>query len=175
MDYYLSRGFSQTGMRTWDEDEIPESAWPMKPIALRVRNPQGKIQDSLRSTEPIFVEIEYQLLAPVKGLRVGIYLLSTRGETIFTSFDTDEPGRYDKFATREAGHYISRCQIPGDLLNEGRFVIGINASSFRIKRYFQDEQALTFNVDAAGAPGMQWLEPRVGPVRPRLEWKIEVV
>ncbi len=174
VDYYLSRGYSQTGMRTWDDDEIPETAWPMKPIALRVRNPQGKVQDSLRSTEPIFVEVEYQLLAPVKGLRVGIYLMSTRGETIFTSFDTDEPGLYDQYATREMGHYVSRCQIPGDLLNEGRFVIGVNASSFRIKRYFQDEQALTFNVDPSGAPGMQWPEPRLGPVRPRLEWKIEV-
>jgi len=61
------------------------------------------------------------------------------------------------------------------MLNEGRFVIGVNASSFRIKRYFQDEQALTFNVDGVGAPGMQWPEARLGLVRPRLEWKIEAV
>jgi lipopolysaccharide transport system ATP-binding protein len=27
-------------------------------------------------------------------------------------------------------------------------------------------------VDAAGAPGTQWLEPRMGPIRPRLEWQI---
>lgn len=175
VDYYLSRGFSQAGIRTWEEDEIPESAWPFKPIALRVRNPQGQVQDSLRSTEPVTVEVEYQLIAPVTGLRVGIYLMSTRGEAIFSSFDTDEPGLYDRYATREVGHYFSRCQIPGDLLNEGRFIIGINASSFRIKRYFQDEQALTFTMDAAGAPGMQWPEPRMGPVRPRLVWKIEAV
>jgi lipopolysaccharide transport system ATP-binding protein len=64
--------------------------------------------------------------------------------------------------------------LPADLLNEGRYVIGINASTFRIKRYFQDEQALTFTVDAAGAPGMHWVEPRLGPVRPRLDWSIEV-
>jgi len=36
-----------------------------------------------------------------------------------------------------------------------------------------DEQALTFNVDTSGAPGMQWAEPRPGVLRPRLEWKIE--
>jgi lipopolysaccharide transport system ATP-binding protein len=28
-------------------------------------------------------------------------------------------------------------------------------------------------VDISGAPGTQWPEPRVGPIRPRLEWKIE--
>ena len=62
---------------------------------------------------------------------------------------------------RPAGHYVSRCAVPADLLNEGRYVVGVNASSYRIRRYFQDEQALTFNVDAAGAPGMQWLELRL--------------
>ncbi|MCU0489844.1 MAG: hypothetical protein MUE67_12960 [Anaerolineales bacterium] len=49
----------------------------------------------------------------------------------------------------------------------------MNASTFRIRRYFQDEQALSFNVDGAGAPGMQWPEVRQGPVRPRLAWEID--
>ena len=40
-------------------------------------------------------------------------------------------------------------------------------------RYFQDEQALTFTVDASGAPGTQWSEARLGLIRPRLEWRIE--
>ena len=69
--------------------------------------------------------------------------------------------------------YISKCRLPADLLNEGRYIVGINASAYRVKRYFQDEQALTFTVDATGAPGMQWPEPRLGPIRPRLEWQIQ--
>jgi pyruvate carboxylase len=36
-----------------------------------------------------------------------------------------------------------------------------------------DEQALIFTVDPAGAAGMQWQEPRLGVVRPRLDWQIE--
>jgi lipopolysaccharide transport system ATP-binding protein len=175
VDFYLSRGFSQAGLRTWENEDIPVSAAPFRPVALRVINSDGKVIDTMRSTEPVTVEIEYQLSAPVNGLRVGIYLMSTRGEYIFTSFDTDEPAQYDRYAIRKAGHYVSRCLIPGDMLNEGRYVIGMNASSFRIRRYFQDEQALTFNVDPSGAPGMQWPEPRLGPIRPRLEWKIEAV
>jgi lipopolysaccharide transport system ATP-binding protein len=101
--------------------------------------------------------------------------MSTRGEYIFTSFDTDDPDVYERMAVRQPGHYVSRCTLPADLLNEGRFVIGVNASSYRIKRYFQDEQALTFTVDPAGAPGTQWPEPRVGAVRPRLDWQIEAI
>jgi lipopolysaccharide transport system ATP-binding protein len=173
VDYYLSSGFSQLGERTWSADEIPSASAPFRPIALRVKNRQGKISDTLRSTEPISIEIEYSLSNAVTGLRVGVYLLSTRGELVFTSFDTDASELYEEFATRAAGLYVSRCTIPADLLNEGRFVVGMNASSFKVKRYFQEEQALTFTVDAAGAPGMQWPEPRLGPIRPRIHWKIE--
>jgi len=175
VDYYLSRGFSQEGQHTWLADEIPADAAPFCPRVIRVRSGQGKVSDSVRSVEPITIEVEYTLESAITGLRVGVYLMSSRGEYIFTSFDTDEPGLYDRFSIRKAGHYTSRCTIPPDYLNEGRFVIGVNASSFRVRRYFQDEQALSFTVDPAGAPGMQWPELRLGPSRPRLNWKIEVV
>ncbi len=174
VDYYLSHGFSQEGFRTWTPDEIPADAAPFAPTEIRVLNTQGVISDTFRSTEPVVVEFEYTLQAPITGLRVGIYLLSTRGEFIFTSFDVDEPEKYEHFRTREAGTYISRCAIPSDFLNEGRFVLGVNASTFKIKRYFHDEQSLVFNVDGTGAPGTQWPEPRAGLIRPRLSWTVEV-
>ena len=59
------------------------------------------------------------------------------------------------------------------MLNEGRFVIGVNASMFKIRTFFHDEQALVFNVNGTGAPGTQWPEPRAGMIRPRLDWEIE--
>jgi lipopolysaccharide transport system ATP-binding protein len=173
VDYYLSSGFSQMGERTWNTDEVPAAAAPFIPLGLRVKNAAGKISDNLRYTESFGIEFEYELKRSVTGLRVGIYILSTRGELVFTSFDTDEAELYEKHPARSAGHYVSRCVIPAGLLNEGRFVVGVNASAFRVKRYFQDEQALTFTVDAAGAPGMQWPEPRLGPIRPRIQWVIE--
>jgi lipopolysaccharide transport system ATP-binding protein len=173
VDYYLSQGFSQQGERTWDADEVPADAVPFRPIAMRVKDTTGRISDSLRSVEPMTVEIEYQLSSLVTGLRVGIYLMSTRGEYVFTSFDTDEPEKFTSYTSRPAGRYISRCTIPADTLNEGRYSLGMNAGSYKIRRYFQDEQALAFNIDAAGAPGTHWPEARLGLVRPRLDWKIE--
>jgi lipopolysaccharide transport system ATP-binding protein len=175
VDYYLSKGFSQEGQRTWNDDDIPAGAEPFRPVAMRTLDPKGKVVDTVRSVEPFTLEIEYDLAKQVTGLRVGIYLMSMRGEFILTSFDTDEPEKYESMRVRPAGHYCSRCTIPADFLNEGRYVVGMNANSFRVKRFFQDEQALTFSVDAAGAPGTQWPEPRQGAVRPRLNWQIETV
>ena len=175
VSYYLTSGFSQEGQKYWSEDEIPRDAAPFHPIAVRIHNPEGEISETVRSTEENFIEIEYTLAQAIAGLRVGVYLHTTHGEVVFTSFDTDEPEKFEQHATRQAGHYISRCRIPQDILNEGRYILGINASSYRIKRYFQDEQALTFSVDSTGAPGKHWPEPRLGSVRPRLGWTIETV
>jgi len=173
VDFYLSSGQMQAGERVWDADEIPAASQPFRPINLKIKNRSGKVVDTVRSTEPLTVEFEYQLDAPVTGLRIGFYLSTMRGEYVLTSFDTDAPDLFEKFDSRKAGRYISRAEIPADIFNEGRYSIGVNASSFGVRRYFMDENAIAFNVDISGAPGTQWPEPRVGPVRLRLEWKIE--
>jgi lipopolysaccharide transport system ATP-binding protein len=128
--------------------------------------------ETARSTEPLTIEFTYRLDSPITGLRVGLYLQTARGEVVFTTFDTDEASKFETHRIRQNGRYVSRCEIPADFLNEGRYVLGVNASSYRVRRYFQEEQALTFSVDATGAPGSHWPEPRQGPVRPRLNWKI---
>jgi len=173
VDYYLSGGNAQAGERIWDVDEVPPDATPFRPISLRLLDKAGKIVDTVRSTEAFKIEMEYALSAPLTGLRIGIYLSTARGEYVLTSFDTDDQKHFEKHGSRPAGHYVSGCMLPPDFLNGGRYTLGVNASSYRVRRYFMDEQALTFNVDTSGAPGMQWAEPRPGILRPRLEWKIE--
>jgi lipopolysaccharide transport system ATP-binding protein len=173
VDTYMAAGFSQIGERSWDADEVPAESAPFRPLAIRICDASGRVVDTVRSTDPFTIAIEYQLDAPITGLRVGIYLMTMRGEYVFTSFDTDDPGQYERFGTRPPGRYVSECTLPADFLNEGRYVLGLNASAFRVKRFFQDEHALAFTVDAAGAPGMHWPEARPGPVRPDLNWRIE--
>jgi lipopolysaccharide transport system ATP-binding protein len=172
VDRYLSSSHTNVGERVWEADEVPASSAPFHPIALRVKNKDGKVVDSLRSIEPFTIEMEYSLDAAVPALRIGFYLNTTRGEAVFTSFDTDDAARYEKQTRRAAGHYFSRCTIPADMLNGGRYSLGVNASSYQIRRFFGDDQALDFNVDGTGAPGMQWIESRPGPIRPRLQWEI---
>jgi lipopolysaccharide transport system ATP-binding protein len=173
VDYYLSAGHDSSGERVWGEDEIPASAAPFRPVALRLRDSRDKVVDSIRSTEAFTIEMEYHLDAPVTGLRIGFYLNTTRAESVFTSFDTDDPEMFEKYTNRPEGRYVSRCIVPADMLNFGRYSLGVNASAFQIRRFFQDEDALNFNVDSTGAPGMHWPEQREGVVRPRLEWNIE--
>ena len=173
VDYYLSQGYSQEGEHEWKDDEFDKNPAPFHPIRIKILSKSGHVSDTVRSTEPFSIELEYVLDEEITGLRVGFYIISTRGEFILTSFDVDDPEKYEKYSSRKPGRYISRCMIPADFLNEGRFVVGVNASIFKIRTYFHDEQALVFNVNGTGAPGTQWPEPRTGLIRPRLDWEIE--
>jgi len=175
VDYYMTSGLAQTGERRWTLDEVPAAAAPFRPLALRVSDERGRVAERVACTEPFSLEFEYELAQEITGLRVGLYLSTGRGEPLLTSFDTDDPQAFVRHTARPAGRYISRCRIPAGLLNEGLFVAGVNASSFRIRSYFTDEHALSFSVDGTGAPGSHWPEPRGGPIRPALAWEITEV
>ncbi len=136
VDYYLASGQAESGERVWDAEDVPAASAPFRPIRLRLKDRTGKVVDTVRSTEPITVEWEYQLDAPVTGLRVGMYLNTMRGEFVFTAFDTDDAKQYEQFGARQAGRYVSCCHIPADFFNEGRYSLGVNASSFGVRRYF---------------------------------------
>ncbi len=173
VDFYMTSGLAQTGERGWLPEEIPASAAPFRPLSLRVKDERGRTAERVACTEPFTIEFEYELAQDITGLRIGLYLSTSRGEPVLTSFDTDDPQAFERHTARAAGRYVSRCRVPARLLNEGLFVAGVNASSFRIRSYFTDEHALSFSVDGTGAPGSQWPETRGGPVRPALAWEIE--
>ena len=175
VDFYMTSEMAQSGERRWEPGDDYQANNPFHPLAIRVLDSQGRVADRVLSSEDFSVEFEYELQEELTGLRVGMYLATSRGEQVFTSFDTDNPETYERLTDRHKGHYISKCRIPRDLLNGGVFVLGVNASSFRIRSYFTDEHALTFTVDPTGAPGSQWAEPRRGPVRPALNWEITEV
>ena len=94
VDFYLASGQAESGERVWDADDVPAASAPFRPIRLRLKDRSGKVVDTVRSTEPVTVEWEYQLDAPVTGLRVGMYLSTMRGEYVFTAFDTDDAKQY---------------------------------------------------------------------------------
>ncbi|MFV1858017.1 MAG: ABC transporter ATP-binding protein [Anaerolineales bacterium] len=173
IDHYLIAGMEQVGERVWTGDQgAGPSVPPFTPIGLRVIGPSGEVTAQVSTAEEFAVEFEYALEESITGLRVGLYLSTSKGEPVFTTFDTDDPDVFRTWESRPAGSYISRCRIPANYLNEGRFVLGANASSFGVRSYFTDEFSLSFAADGTGAPGSQWPEPRQGPVRPALEWEI---
>jgi len=172
VDTYMTAGDVTSGERRWTAEDGTRADNPFRPIALRVLDGRGRVAERVASTDPFTIEFEYELRNELTGLRVGLYLATSRGEPVFTSFDTDASQQFEAWSARPAGRYLSRCQVPGNWLNGGTFVLGVNASAFRIRSFFTEERALTLTVDPTGAPGSHWSEPRSGPLRPALTWDI---
>jgi lipopolysaccharide transport system ATP-binding protein len=172
VDFYMTSRLLHGGERAWTPSELSQTAGPFRPVVLRLRDGADRTVDRVTWAEPFTVEFEYELAQEITGLRVGLYLYTSRGEQVLTSFDTDLAEAFEARLSRPAGRYRSECRFPPGWLNEGTFVLGVNASSFRIRSYFTDESALMFSVDGVGSPGSQWQEPRGGPLRPALEWRI---
>jgi lipopolysaccharide transport system ATP-binding protein len=76
------------------------------------------------------------------------------------------------------GEYEVECSIPGNLLNEGAYFIGLAISSYEpgLTIHFFEENAITFNVKdpmdgTVGRHGYANVMP--GVVRPKLDWLIQ--
>ena len=171
IDIYLNSGADNDVEHTWS-GQLVERSRPFVPSRLRVVDHTGGPTQQVSGSEPFWIEFEYRLEEAITGLRVGVYLYSAQGEPILTSFDTDDLGVFRELESRKEGRYVSRCRIPAQLLNEGRFIVGVNASSFGVRSYFTDENALAFTIDGTGAVGNQWPEARRGPLRPAFKWEI---
>lgn len=169
---YLSETAQKGGRKTWPDEKSLEKNRIFQPLSLMIRNASGKVTDTLSSTEPFWIEIEYGLSDSVRDLRVGITISTGDGSLLFGAFDADNPAQY--IEKRSPGRYISRCCIQGNWLNAGRFILGINAGIFHTGRLFQEEHVLTFDMIKTGGAGSQWGEtPGREPLRPLLDWRVE--
>ena len=81
---------------------------------------------------------------------------------------TDDPW-YGK--PQPVGLYRSTCTIPGNFLNDGRYVISAIVGQVPTRLLILEESVLTFNVHDTGAMREEYFGSWAGPViRPRLPW-----
>jgi lipopolysaccharide transport system ATP-binding protein len=117
-------------------------------------------------------------------IRMGFRVLSQLSTPVIPNFHFFLPGGIcafvsspDSVAVLNVGDYEASCQIPGGLLNEGTYFVGLALSSFNLSAvvHFFESSALRFNVRelielSVNRHGYGNVVP--GVVRPRLPWSI---
>ncbi|MBK7781919.1 MAG: ABC transporter ATP-binding protein [Ardenticatenia bacterium] len=145
-------------------------------LEASVRDPHGRPTADIDIRSAFTVTMHYTInqavsIAPFPQIQV----YDTQGACVFVSFATSTPSfRVD------AGDYVATCHIPGNLLNNGTYYIGI-ALTFRhlgIHTSFIERDALAVNMidpihetideDRMGYGGIM-----IGMLRPKLDWTIE--
>jgi lipopolysaccharide transport system ATP-binding protein len=171
VETYLKDKTAGNGEYTWNyPDESFDNLGPFVPLSLRILDHQSQATDRLFSKYPFQVEFRYRLTRKTSNLYVGLSLRTIHGEQVCISYDQDKPDSQDY--VREPGVYITRCTIPGNLLNDGNFVLGVLAGIKRVQIFYRDFELIQFSVDIAGGVGAHLA--RWGVVRPYFEWSTSV-
>jgi lipopolysaccharide transport system ATP-binding protein len=144
--------------------------------AARIVGTDGSPTVNVQINEPFFIEIEYELLE--NGMRVypNIHIKDAFGQYVFVT--SDSVCDNDSSKKSKAQRYISRCKLPGNLLNAGTFYVGIALTSVYplIVHFFeQDLLFITIHdpIDGILTRADGYSGPIPGPIRPILEWELE--
>jgi lipopolysaccharide transport system ATP-binding protein len=134
------------------------------------------LDDQLRTSSVVdrqrntYVEVEYQVNLRINNARLAVRLLASDGTVVFTS--TDSPSWERCGGVREPGRYISRCEIPGELLNDGSYGITVAADVPGVAVLFNEESVLTFRVENTDGRRSPVLEQWPGVICPALRWEV---
>ncbi|NJM75681.1 MAG: ABC transporter ATP-binding protein [Acaryochloridaceae cyanobacterium RU_4_10] len=165
---YLAKSISIDRVITWEINDAPKTS-EMILREIRILDDQRRVSSTLSTADSIIVEIEYDLLIPIRGLRIVIGLLTQDGVTVFSSSDLfNAPD-----SARLAGKHISRCTIPGNLLNIGSYILSLYVDIPKIKILFNTQEYLSFTIsELANNPmGIGAGTPK-GIINPQLNWEI---
>ena len=165
---YLSEDNLSEAAIVWDADTAPQSA-EIRFAKGYVLNDSGEFASQVDHRSEFFIVVEYEVLKPIRNLRVGFFLQTIDGTPICGSNDPDAWSTI----VRDPGYYVSSCKFPGYTLNAGAYIV-----SFGSDRPPSDEPLVTtpvclsFNVEVMEGHG-SFNRVLPGVIRPRLNWNIQ--
>ena len=114
----------------------------LRSIALRKTNNDLSTQFEL--TEPIVIEVTYEVLQPVSGAHLSLAVKNANSDIVFRTWDIDEsPATSHKM---ELGTFVARVQIPANLLNIGQYSLYLASALTRQMTLRKLEDVLSFEV-----------------------------
>jgi lipopolysaccharide transport system ATP-binding protein len=176
---YFSRGrlspytaeFSQNGKKVGDEFATL--------LAAQIESQQGEPTAEVDIRAPFKVKMRYQLhKATPNAPFPNFHFFDTRGEYVFVSSGS----QYANTTGAEAGIYVAECTVPGYLLNNGTYFIGLALTfvhqGIHVSFFERDALAVSIRdpIDETLDEMRNGYSGTVpGPVRPQLDWMIEKV
>lgn len=174
-DYMSSMRTSSGEIRWASPDEAPGNHIA-RLAAVRI------VQDGMEGTSTadvdiatdIVVEIDYWNLIEGKSLYTAIWLKDVNGTFLLSSSNVrgislvDDPLYGTSYPK---GLFRAQCVIPGNFLNNGRYVISAIVGEVPNRTILIEESALSFDVHDTGSMGSEFVDNWNGQlIRPKLRW-----
>jgi len=173
---YLNAGFGASPAREWADPSNAPGGEVARLRAARVKAEDGKVAEVLDIRRPFTIEMEYEVLTPGYVLAPHFHLVDDEGTLIFITLDLDPEWRRQ---VRPVGHYVSRVEIPGNLLTEGTVFVGCHCITLAPDLVqFAASEAIAFQIvdnhDGDSSRG-DYVGTMPGAVRPLLTWRTQLV
>lgn len=167
-NFYLNNNGNAEGEVSWTSESAPGTE-EVKLSGVRLVDGEGKGKSLVKINTPSYLEIEYAVFQPGLKFRVSAGF-NTQGVVAFT---TNEP--YETMHERP-GRYMSRVEIPSNLLAEGEYTISISifASKGLKIRYVRAKSVFTFQVVdyiTGNSSRGDFSQNVAGVLRPALAWE----
>jgi lipopolysaccharide transport system ATP-binding protein len=162
---YRELGASNQIDRTWLlPGQAPGNEWiRLRSACIRPASTVASGQLTIRT--PFCVEVVYDANLRAEAFFLGVRVRTDYGDIIFASGSIPMP--------IEPGTYHSECTVPGDLLNDGVYVVDVSFARDGTVPLFRAEELLSFEIHDVERASGAWLGKIPGAVRPRLKWETE--
>lgn len=168
IETYLSTKLTETeGQVVWADDTTAPGGDEMRLRAIRLLEPNGEIASTFDVSQPIEIEISYEVKQPLRDMRISLWILTVYGEVAFITTDQN----FRSSSSVLPGQYKTICTIPGRLLNVGKYIVKVDSDIPGIQILEPGGEYLSFTTEALGDrdySSEKWL----GAIRPQLDWKI---
>lgn len=167
--FYLQENVGTSAVRIWPEPSTAPGNEKARLYAVRLLGQDGTAADTFHLGEPIRVQIEYRVHAPNTRLNLSLSLYNAEGVYILASPSIADRQWYQK--EHPAGNFTSSCEIPGSLLNEGKYSISVLLVENGRQVIAQADHAVSLEMMDLGEARGGYFGYWGGVVRPRLEWR----
>lgn len=167
--YLSSKDVSTIGSLSWSEAEAPQDK-ELILYGIELVSESGEVKTTFQIDEAFDIRIKYQIVEPVKNLRLYLRLKTTMGETVFATY---EDAQIQEGFTRGPGHYTAICKIPGNILNNITYRLYIGFDSPGHKVLIPGREYLELDVIDT-SDGYRYAKGAFdGPIRPQVAWEVE--
>ena len=168
---YLTAGVGSGAERVWPtEPQTPDAKFQL--LAVRVLDGGQPAAAAIDVERGFVIEIKYRIFTFLPALRVSFRLTTPEGAVAFQSYDESTSGWFDR--PREPGTFVSRCEVPGNLLNELNYLVSVAADVPFVEWLAVEESILAFKIERQRTDtSLRTGEKLPGVVSPRLSWQVE--
>jgi lipopolysaccharide transport system ATP-binding protein len=165
IDHYLQKNTGMSLESVWEDELSAPRNERVRLQSVRVI-PQSDAGEPITVHTPLQIEFTYWNYVPDTMLNVSMFLTTLEEVCAFVSVSD--------FVPRPAGLMRHTVEIPGDFLNAGSYYVNLWIVKDASVGILFQENAAAFEVVEGEVVG-NWYGRMPGAVRPKLQWKSEVV